>query len=60
MVALVYGGLYTLTDSQTSIQDRFGLLSLVAIVRQPASRPKGASHETASPCPSVHLLALTH
>ena len=31
MVALVYGGLYTLGDNQASIQDRFGLLSLVAI-----------------------------
>ena len=31
MVALVYGGLYSLGDSQTSIQDRCGLLSLVAI-----------------------------
>jgi len=31
MVAGVYGGLYNLGTSQSSIQDRFGLLSLVAI-----------------------------
>ena len=31
MVALVYGGIYSLGDTQSSIQDRFGLLSLVAI-----------------------------
>ena len=31
MIAVIYGGIYTLGDSQSSIQDRFGLLSLVAI-----------------------------
>ena len=31
MIAVIYGGIYTLCDSQSSIQDRFGLLSLVAI-----------------------------
>ena len=31
MVALVYGGIYSLGNTQSSIQDRFGLLSLVAI-----------------------------
>ena len=31
MIAVIYGGIYTLTDSQSSIQDRFGLLSLTAI-----------------------------
>jgi len=31
MVSAIYGGIYSLTNSQTSIQDRFGLLSLVAI-----------------------------
>ncbi len=29
--ALIYGGIYTLTDTQTSIQDRLGLISLMAI-----------------------------
>jgi len=29
--ALIYGGIYSLGDSQKSIQDRLGLLSLVAI-----------------------------
>eukprot|EP00968_Pinguiococcus_pyrenoidosus_P013180 scaffold1187_cov258-Pinguiococcus_pyrenoidosus.AAC.24 len=29
--AIIYGGIYKLSDSQKSIQDRFGLLSLVAI-----------------------------
>ena len=31
MIAVIYGGIYSLSDSQASIQDRFGLLSLVAI-----------------------------
>lgn len=31
MIAVIYGGIYSLGDSQSSIQDRFGLLSLVAI-----------------------------
>ena len=31
MIALIYGGIYSLGDTQASIQDRFGLLSLVAI-----------------------------
>ena len=31
MVAAVYGGIYSLGNTQSSIQDRFGLLSLVAI-----------------------------
>lgn len=31
MIALIYGGIYTLGSTQASIQDRFGLLSLVAI-----------------------------
>ena len=31
MIAVIYGGIYSLTNSQSSIQDRFGLLSLVAI-----------------------------
>ena len=29
--ALIYGGIYTLSDSQSSIQDRLGLISLMAI-----------------------------
>mmetsp|Transcript_6090 Transcript_6090/g.9036 ORF Transcript_6090/g.9036 Transcript_6090/m.9036 type:complete len:609 (-) Transcript_6090:184-2010(-) len=31
MSALIYGGIYSLDDSQASIQDRFGLLSLCTI-----------------------------
>ena len=31
MIALIYGGIYSLGRTQSSIQDRFGLLSLVAI-----------------------------
>ena len=31
MTALIYGGIYDLDDSQRSIQDRFGLLSLCVI-----------------------------
>jgi len=31
MISLIYGGIYSLGDTQSSIQDRFGLLSLVAI-----------------------------
>ena len=31
MIALIYGGIYSLNDAQSSIQDRFGLLSLIAI-----------------------------
>merc|ERR1719231_1789794 len=31
MIALIYGSIYSLGRSQSSIQDRFGLLSLVAI-----------------------------
>ena len=31
MISVIYGGIYNLGTSQTSIQDRFGLLSLVAI-----------------------------
>lgn len=31
MISLIYGGIYNLGDTQRSIQDRFGLLSLVAI-----------------------------
>ena len=31
MIALIYGGIYSLGDGQSSIQDRFGLLSLIAI-----------------------------
>ena len=31
MIAVIYGGIYSLGTSQSSIQDRFGLLSLVAI-----------------------------
>ena len=31
MISLIYGGIYSLGNSQSSIQDRFGLLSLVAI-----------------------------
>merc|ERR1719424_803230 len=31
MIAAIYGGIYSLGDSQSSIQDRFGLLSLIAI-----------------------------
>jgi hypothetical protein len=30
MIALIYGGIYSLGRTQSSIQDRFGLLSLVA------------------------------
>ena len=35
MIALIYGGIYSLGHSQSSIQDRFGLLSLVAIGHAP-------------------------
>lgn len=31
MIAVIYGGIYSLGHTQSSIQDRFGLLSLVAI-----------------------------
>ena len=31
MISLIYGGIYSLGNTQSSIQDRFGLLSLVAI-----------------------------
>lgn len=31
MIALIYGGIYTLDDSQRSVQDRLGLLSLIAV-----------------------------
>lgn len=31
MIALIYGGIYSLDNSQSSIQDRYGLMSLVAI-----------------------------
>jgi len=31
MIAIIYGGIYSLGRSQSSIQDRFGLISLVAI-----------------------------
>ena len=29
--ALIYGGIYSLSDSQSGIQDRLGLISLMAI-----------------------------
>ncbi|KAL1499188.1 hypothetical protein AB1Y20_013697 [Prymnesium parvum] len=31
MISFIYGGIYSLDNSQRSIQDRFGLLSLIAI-----------------------------
>lgn len=31
MIAVIYGGIYSLGNTQSSIQDRFGLLSLLAI-----------------------------